>query len=104
MRVVIDRQVDAAIHDFYWASMFLHPSLSLETVSAKVNRLYDAMEQLKRTYSIYPAARLKRSWIELGYREMIVEDFHIAFRLEIDADGDVYIAIHDAVHSLLYHN
>ena len=104
MRVVIDRQVDQSIHDFYWASMCLHPTLVFNTVSAKVNRLYDAMESLQHTYSIYPEARLKQSWIELGYKEMIVEDFHIAFRIETDMDGEQYIAIYDAVHSLLYHN
>ena len=104
MRVVIDRQVDQSIHDFYWASMWLHPTLDYNTVYAKVNRLYDAMESLQHTYSIYPEARLKQSWIELGYKELIVEDFHIAFRIETDMDGEQYIAIYDAVHSLLYHN
>jgi len=104
MRVVIDRQVDQSIHDFYWVSMWLHPTLDYETVSAKVNRLYDAIESLQRMHSIYPEARLKQSWIELGYREMIVEDFHIAYRLETDLDGEQYVAVYDAVHSLLYHN
>ena len=27
MRVVIDRQVDQSIHDFYWASMWLYMML-----------------------------------------------------------------------------
>ena len=104
MRVVIDRQVDISIHEFYGVSMCLHPSLDYQTVAAKVNRLYDAMEDLQRTFSIHPMARLKQSWIELGYHEMIVEDFHIAYRVEEDADGEQYVAIHDAVHSFLYHN
>ena len=46
MRVVIDRQVDQSIHDFYWASMCLHPTLDYNTVCAKVNRLYDAVHSL----------------------------------------------------------
>ena len=104
MRVVIDKQVDQSIHDFYWVSMCLHPTLDYAVVVAKVNRLYDAIEGLKYTYSIHPQARLKRNWIELGYSEMFVEDFHIAYRVEEDLDGETYVAVYDAVHSYLYHN
>lgn len=103
MKVVIDNQVELSIIEFYAVSMQLHPTLDWGTVTAKVARLYAAMKQLESLYSVFPKARLKSSWIELDYREMIVEDFHIAYRVEqTEVDGEV-VMVHDAVHSLLYH-
>ena len=83
--------------------MKLHPSLDEETVMAKVNRLIGAMYDLGKHPGIYAEARLKKSWIAAGYRETIVEDFHIAYRVEIDEDEEQYVAVYDAVHSKLYY-
>lgn len=103
MKVIIEEQVRLSILEFYAVSMQLHPTLDEPTVMAKVERLIGAMRELDKFYFIYPVARLKQSWIEAGYKEMIVEDFHIAFRIETDEEGDRYIVVHDAAHSLLYH-
>ena len=103
MKVIIEQQVRLSILEFYAVSMQLHPTLDKATVQAKVERLIASMQDLERFYYIYPLARLKQSWQAAGYREMIVENFHIAFRIESDADGEQYVVIHDAVHSLLYY-
>lgn len=104
MKVIIDEHVHQTILEFYAISMRLHITLDEATVMAKVERLIGAMYGLGTFYYIYPEARFKKSWKEAGYREMIVEDFHIAFRIEMDEDGEQYVAIHDAIHSLLYHD
>ena len=103
MKIIIDKQVDLAIHNFYEVSVRLHPSLDIAIVNAKINRLYDAIAELGQTHGIYPFARLKKSWIEANYHEMIAEDFHFAYREEMDEDGEQYIVVYDAVHSLLYY-
>lgn len=103
MKVIIEKQVHQSILEFYAISMRLHPSLDEETVMAKVERLIGAMNDLGRHPAIYAKARLKKSWIEAEYRETIVEDFHIAYKIEVDEDGDEYVVIYDAVHSKLYY-
>lgn len=103
MKVIIEEQVRLSILEFYAISMRLHPSLSEETVLAKVERLIGAMHDLGKHPGIYAEARLKKSWLEAGYRETIVEDFHIAYKIEEDEDGEQYVAIYDAVHSKLYY-
>jgi hypothetical protein len=102
MRVIVEQHVRLSIIEFYAISMQLHPTLDEATVQAKIDRLMAAMHDLERFYSIHPDARLKHSWIAAGYKEVIVEDFHIAYKVETDEDGEQYVAIHDAVHSLLY--
>ena len=103
MKVIIEEQVHQAILEFYAISMKLHPSLDEDTVMGKVNRLIGAMYDLGKHPGIYAEARLKKSWIAAGYRETIVEDFHIAYRVETDEEGEQYVAIYDAVHSKLYY-
>ena len=103
MKVIIEEQVHQSIIEFYAVSMRLHPSLDEATVMAKVERLTAAMNDLGKHPTIYAEARLKKSWIEAGYRESIVEDFHIAYKVETDEDGNEYVAVYDAVHSKLYY-
>ncbi|MCQ2324191.1 MAG: hypothetical protein MJZ53_05005 [Paludibacteraceae bacterium] len=103
MKVIIEKQVEESILEFYVVSMQLHPTLDWGTVTAKVARLYAAMKQLETLYSVFPKARLKSSWVESNYREMIVEDFHVAYRVEFTEDEGEIVHVHDAVHSLLYH-
>jgi len=103
MRVQIDNLVHDRIEEFYSISMELHPSLSLEAVLAKKDRLYSAIRDLSIYASIYPLARVNAAWIAAGYREMICEDFHFAFDL-VDLDnGETIVYVFDAVHSLLNH-
>ena len=103
MKVIIEEQVHQSILEFYAISMRLHPTLDEEIVMAKVERLVGAMNDLGKHPFIYADARLKKSWIESGYKETIVEDFHIAYKVETDEDGEQYVAVYDAVHSKLYY-
>ena len=104
MQVIIEREVVSAITDFYAVSLMLHPTLDRQTVIDKVNRLYDAVDMLGIMPNAFPKARLKQSWIDAGYREMIAEDFHFAFRVEQLYNGEKTVVVYDACHSLLYHN
>lgn len=103
MKVIIEEQVRQSILEFYAVSMRLHPTLTEETVMAKIERLTGAMNDLGKHPFIYADARLKKSWIAAEYKETIVEDFHIAYRVETDENGEQYVAIYDAVHSKLYY-
>ena len=103
MKVIIEEQVRQSILEFYAVSMRLHPALTEETVMAKIERLTGAMNDLGKHPFIYADARLKKSWIAAEYKETIVEDFHIAYRVETDENGEQYVAIYDAVHSKLYY-
>lgn len=103
MRVRIDNRVHEQIEEFYSISMELHPSLSMDAVMEKKERLYSALHSLSLYASIYPLARVNPIWVAAGYREMICEDFHFAFDL-VDLDnGETIVYVFDAVHSLLNH-
>lgn len=71
--------------------------------NGKIERLTGAMSDLGKHPFIYADARLKKSWVDAGYKETIVEDFHIAYKVETDEDGEQYVAVYDAVHSKLYY-
>ena len=103
MKVIIEEQVRQCILEFYAVSMRLHPTLTEETVMAKIERLTGAMNDLGKHPFIYADARLKKSWVAAEYKETIVEDFHIAYRVETDEVGEQYVAVYDAVHSKLYY-
>ena len=103
MKVIIEEQVHQSILEFYAISMRLHPTLTEETVMAKIGRLIGAMNDLGKHPFIYADARLKKCWIAAEYKETIVEDFHIAYSVETDENGEQYVAIYDAVHSKLYY-
>ena len=83
MKVIIEEQVHQSILEFYAISMRLHPTLTEETVMAKIGRLIGAMNDLGKHPFIYADARLKKSWIAAEYKETIVEDFHIAYSVEL---------------------
>lgn len=104
MKVFIDQEVYDSIEDFYRATLELHPSLDEVTVLKKINRLFESLEDLGKYPRVYAPARYKQSWIDLGYREFICEDFHFAYQIHTLPTGENVIRIHDAVHSLLYHN
>ena len=104
MRVVIRRRVHAAIKAFYGASILLHPALDRAIVHAKEKRLYDAIRGLENYAGIHPKARVMRRWIEAGYYELIVEDFHFGYSIEQTSKGESLVIVQDAVHSLLNHD
>ena len=101
MRVQIDNKVHRELETFYVVSMQMHPTLDRETVLRKLDRLYDAVYMLGNFANIYPLARVRRSWVAKGYREMICEDFHFAFSVIHLEDGKPVVYVFDAVHSKL---
>lgn len=103
MRVVVDNKVHLSIQDFYDAAMESHSTLSYETVYNKMNRLYSALESLGRFPVLYAKARLKDEWISAGWREFICEDFHFAYEICTDENGEDFVWVRDAVHGLLYY-
>lgn len=104
MKVFIDKKVQETIQEFYDNALSLHITLDESTVNRKIDRLYDAMYDMGKYAHIYPLARYKNDWIEKQYHEFIVEDFHFAFKIYRLSNGEDIVRIHDAVHSLLYHN
>ena len=103
MRVFVDKKVKAVLDSFYTAALKLHVSLDEEVVVQKKDRLLDSLESLGAFPSKYPLSRVHREWIQKGYREFIVEDFHFAYEVCEDEEGLPFVWVHDAVHSLLNH-
>ena len=103
MKVIVDDVVVKEIDSFYIAAMSRHITLSEETVLAKKKRLIDALDSLCDYYFIYPKARLKQKWIENNWQEYTCEDFHFAYEVVRDKDGQEIIFVRDAIHSLLYY-
>lgn len=101
MRVIISPTVRIKIKSFYQAAMTNHPLLSEETVMKKMNRMFDCLEILSVTQG-FKKAQHNRLWIEKGWRELIVEDFHFAFEMVKTPDGERVVIVRDTVHSLLY--
>ena len=105
MQVIIDQQVDYSIHEFYAVALVLHPTLDLQTVENKVNRLYDALKILERFPYMYPLARYNKEWRRKKYRDFLCEDFHFRYKVMVDKEtGEQYVQIFDAIHSLLFHD
>ena len=103
MKVFIDEQVHQEIESFYQVALSLHETLTEETVMRKMQRLYQSLNSLGDYPCLYSSARVKKSWVDAGYREFICEDFHFAYQLCADEDGETFVMIVDAVHSLLNH-
>ncbi len=104
MRILIEERVHQAIESFYDAAILRHwHTLSFDTVENKKNRLYDGLESLANYATIFPKARLKKEWINKGWQDFICEDFHFAYEVVLDKNGQEVIFVRDAVHSLLYH-
>lgn len=104
MKVVISLKARNAIDDFYHEALKRHEALDEVTVTKKVRRLYAGIRQLKSFYSIYPKARYIEEWIQKGYHDFKIEDFHIAYQLRKLQSGETIVYVTDACHSLLYHS
>lgn len=102
MDVIIDQQVHSVIMDFYEASKRLHITLDEETVVKKMRRIYDGINNLGKYATTYNTARLRSEWIQQGYKECIIENFHFAFQIYQDENGAPFVYVHDACHSYLY--
>lgn len=104
MRVFISPLVHQAIEEFYDYALLRHPALDQLTVMRKVDRLYDGIQSLSDFAHIYPSARYKHEWIDKDYQEFICEDFHFAYEIASDVNGEELVLVQDACHSFLYHN
>ena len=102
MKVIVSPVVRIKINEFYKAAMRNHPSLSEETVLKKANRMFKGLQILSLTQG-FSEARLHREWISNGWRELVIEDFHFAFEVVENVDGEHIVVVRDATHSLLYH-
>ena len=102
-KVYLDHKLHRKIIQFYEMALRLHSALDEETVQKKMQRIYEGVEKLRQYAPIYRKARLLSEWIEAGYRECIVEDFHFAFQIYKNEEGVAFVYVHDACHSFLYH-
>ncbi len=102
MRVLIKPLVRERLDEFYEAAMKRHITLGEETVLAKKERLIAALSTLE-TMQGFSKARCNDVWLQQGWHDFICEDFHFAYELAQDEEGNDVVVVHDAVHSLLYH-
>lgn len=102
MKVIVSPIARIKINEFYKAAMRNHPSLSEETVLKKANRMFKGLQVLSMTQG-FPAARLNQEWRANGWRELVIEDFHFAFEVVDNVDGERIVVVRDAIHRLLYH-
>ena len=103
MNAVVDSVVWEKIDAFYDAALARHVTLGEETVIKKKNRLVSSLDDLGKCPALYAKTRQKDEWLSAGWREYICEDFHFAYEICEDDNGDDYVWIRDAVHSLLYY-
>lgn len=102
MEVFIDKLVHKQLVEFYESALRNHITLDEITVSRKMHRIYNALEELGKYAYVYSLAKLKKDWIEKGYREYIFEDFHFAYQVYKRENGVYIVRVHEACHSLLY--
>lgn len=104
MKILISPFVHQAIDEFYDYALQNHETLDEITVIKKKDRLYDTIESLRSHARIHSKARLKQDWIDNGFYECIIENFHFAYYVAKDKTGEDVVIVADACHSLLYHN
>ena len=104
MRVVVREKVFEALDEFYAASLEKHPTLDLQTVLNKEERLFNALQKLGETYYLYHEPRYILDWIRKGYSDFIYEDFHFAFHVVVLPSGEMVVSVEDVRHSLLFHD
>jgi len=104
MKVIIESHVQQTLRQFYDVAMTLHPTLDEVTVENKILRLYEEINSLRLFPYKHPIATINRSWIASGYRDLVVEDVHIAYEVAEFEDGENFVHVVDAEHSLLHHD
>ena len=103
MRVIIHNEVHDVLVDFYEFAKNKYITLDASVVIHKMQRIYDALGELGRYAYVCPKARLRKDWIDKGYQECLIEDFHFAFEICLDEEsGEEFVYVHEACHSLLY--
>lgn len=104
MRVLVRDTVYDEVERFYEAAMEHHPTLDLQTVLKKEDRLFRALQRLGETYFLYGEPRFVQQWKDAGYSDFIVEDFHFAFQVSALPSGELVVSVEDVRHSLLFHD
>lgn len=105
MRVIIGDHVWLALDSFYEASLENYPTLTRETVHAKIDRMLEDLRfDLGAHYNLCPGAEYVDLCKQNRWRVFETEGFHFAFSLEVLPSGEQVIAIKDARHHLLYHD
>jgi len=104
MRVILRDTVYEAVEAFYVAAMSNHPTLDLQTVFNKEDRLYRSLQSLGDTYYLYGESRYVIEWKRKGYHDYLCEDFHFAFQRSVLPSGEEVISVEDSRHSLLFHD
>lgn len=103
MRLIVSEKARHEVLEFYAQALTRHPSLDEAVVVKKIERLFESLNFLSVFPEAYGYARVRTDWVEAGYREFLCEDFHFAYEICTDADGETCVLVADAVHSLLNH-
>lgn len=102
MQVRISHFAEDKIEQFYFFAMQRHPSLSRETVIAKLARMREKLEVL----GVFPngfALAENQEWREKGYRELNVEKFRFAYQELIDPKtNEHFVYIFDVIYETEY--
>lgn len=104
MRVIVKDSVYQAVEDFYIVAMEKHPTLDIQTVLNKEERLYNALQSLGKTYYLYNESRYVIDWKRSGYLDFMYEGFHFAFRVAVLPSGEMVVSVEDARHDLQFHD
>lgn len=103
MKLIVSPKVRHEILAFYAEALKRYPTLDESVIRKKVDRLFDSLGALTQYPGAYASARVRPDWKSAGYREYLCEDFHFAYEICLDIDGEECILVVDAVHSLLNH-
>lgn len=104
MRLVISKKVNQKILQFYAYAIANHPTLDINTVTLKQQRLFDELEALTIFPQAYAIARYRKDWKDAGYRVFLCEDFHFAYTVRKLRSGEEVVIVVDVEHSYLYHD
>lgn len=102
MKVVVKPIVRAKVNAFYKAAMVNHPLLTEDTIAQKKTRMFKKLHVLEYMQG-FGKARVKSDWIMKDWHEVVIEDFHFAYEVVKDENGEPIVIVCDALHSLNYH-
>lgn len=104
MRVLIDKKVTEKLDRFYAIASYQHPTLDAVTVRKKIRRIKEATRSLAAFPDHHPLARHRQEWIAKGYRDMAIEDFHLAYKQIILPTGEQVVYVADVCYDMEYHD
>ncbi len=104
MRVIVRDTVYQAVENFYDEAMKNHPTLDIQTVLNKEERLYKALKKLGKTYYLYQESRYVIDWKRKGYLDFMYESFHFGFHVVALPSGELVVSVEDVRHDLNFHD